>query len=70
MNYPQRAWTGGIGVMTVAFGIGQTFGPIAIGAISDATGSLTSALTASAAVLAVGALLCWSQSPLEPRAFS
>ena len=65
VNYPQTAWPGAIGVMTVAFGIGQTFGPIAIGAISDATGTLTSALMASAAVLAAGALLCWWQPPLN-----
>jgi len=65
VNYPQSAWPSAIGVMTVAFGIGQTFGPIGIGAISDATGSLTSALMASAAVLAAGALLCWWQPALN-----
>ncbi len=65
VNYPQAAWPGAIGAMTIAFGIGQTFGPIGIGAISDATGSLTSALMASAAVLALGALLCWSQGRLK-----
>lgn len=64
VNYPQTAWPGAIGVMTIAFGIGQTFGPIGIGAISDTTGSLTSALMASAAVLALGSLLCWSQRKL------
>ena len=46
-NYPQASWPGAIGAMTIAFGIGQTFGPIGIGAISDATGSLSSALMAS-----------------------
>jgi predicted MFS family arabinose efflux permease len=65
VNYPQRAWAGGIGVMTVAFGIGQTFGPIGIGAISDATGTLSSALLASAIVLALGAVLCWLQKPVS-----
>lgn len=67
VNYPQSAWPGAIGVMTVAFGIGQTFGPIAIGAISDATGSLSSALMASAAVLTAGAVLCAGQGPIEAR---
>lgn len=61
VNYAPAEWAGAIGAMTIAFGIGQTFGPIGIGAISDATGSLTSALMASAAILALGAVLCWSQ---------
>ncbi|MDB5521415.1 MAG: hypothetical protein JWQ82_1012, partial [Tardiphaga sp.] len=43
----------------------QTLGPIAIGAITDATGSLDSALLASAAMLGLGALLAWSQRPLQ-----
>lgn len=64
VNYPQSAWPTAIGVMTVAFGIGQTFGPIAIGAISDATGSLGSALMASALVLVMAAVLCWLQEPV------
>ena len=43
--------------MTIAFGIGQTLGPIAVGAITDAVGSLSYALNVSAALLALGALL-------------
>jgi hypothetical protein len=42
--------------MTIAFGIGQTLGPIAVGAITDAMGSLSYALNVSAAMLALGAL--------------
>jgi predicted MFS family arabinose efflux permease len=62
VNYPQREWPAAIGAMTIAFGIGQTFGPIGIGAISDATGTLSSALLASSAILALGAALCAWQS--------
>ena len=57
LNYPPAEWPTGIAAMTIAFGIGQTLGPIAVGAITDAVGSLSSALNVSAALLALGALL-------------
>jgi predicted MFS family arabinose efflux permease len=55
-NYPPSAWPKGIAAMTIAFGIGQTLGPIAVGAVTDAMGSLSYALNVSAAMLAVGAI--------------
>jgi predicted MFS family arabinose efflux permease len=55
-NYPPAAWPTGIAAMTIAFGVGQTVGPIAVGAITDAMGSLSYALNVSAAMLAVGAI--------------
>jgi predicted MFS family arabinose efflux permease len=55
-NYPPAAWPTAIAAMTIAFGIGQTLGPIAVGAITDAFGSLSYALNVSAAMLAVGAI--------------
>jgi predicted MFS family arabinose efflux permease len=55
-NYPPSAWPKGIAAMTVAFGIGQTLGPTAVGAVTDAFGSLSYALNVSAAMLAVGAI--------------
>jgi predicted MFS family arabinose efflux permease len=64
LNYPQSVWPAAIGLMTIVFGVGQTLGPIAIGAITDATGDLNSALLVSAAMLGAGALLAWSQRPL------
>ena len=54
-NYPPAAWPTGIAAMTIAFGIGQTLGPIVVGAISDAVGSLSFALNVSATMLALGA---------------
>ncbi len=63
-NYPKEAWPKAIAVVTIVFGIGQTMGPIAVGAISDATGSLTSALVVSAATLALGAVLSTFQKKL------
>ena len=67
-NYPPSEWPAGIAAMTIAFGIGQTLGPIVVGAITDALGSLSYALNVSAAMLAVGAILAAFQRKL--RAFS
>jgi predicted MFS family arabinose efflux permease len=64
-NYPVSGWPAGIAVMTIAFGIGQTLGPIAVGAITDALGSLSYALNVSAAMLALGALLAAFQGKLK-----
>ncbi|MFZ5738848.1 MAG: YbfB/YjiJ family MFS transporter [Pseudomonadota bacterium] len=64
-NYPQAAWPGAIAAMTISFGIGQTLGPLVVGAITDAIGSLSSALAVSAATLALGAALSAFQRPLR-----
>ncbi len=61
-NSPPSAWSNGIAVMTIAFGIGQTVGPTVVGAITDAFGNLSYALNASALLLALGALLSAFQS--------
>ncbi len=55
-NSPPEAWPKGIAAMTIAFGIGQTLGPTVVGAITDAFGSLSYALNASAILLALGAI--------------
>jgi predicted MFS family arabinose efflux permease len=68
LNYPPAEWPAGIAAMTIAFGIGQTLGPIAVGAITDAVGSLSSALNVSAALLALGALLSAFQRKLPASA--
>jgi predicted MFS family arabinose efflux permease len=63
-NYPAAGWPAGIAVMTIAFGIGQTLGPIAVGAVTDALGSLSYALNVSAAMLVLGAVLAAFQGKL------
>jgi predicted MFS family arabinose efflux permease len=63
-NYPLAAWPTGIAAMTIAFGIGQTLGPIAVGAVTDAFGSLSYALNVSAAMLALGAIAAAFQKRL------
>jgi predicted MFS family arabinose efflux permease len=64
LNYPPQAWPTAIAAMTISFGIGQTLGPIAVGAITDAIGSLSVALNVSAAMLALGAVLAAFQRKL------
>ena len=55
-NYPPAAWPTAIAAMTIAFGVGQTLGPTATGAITDALGSLSYALNAGAAMIALAAI--------------
>jgi predicted MFS family arabinose efflux permease len=66
-NYPQPLWPKGIAAMTIVFGVGQTLGPTAVGAVTDAMGSLSYALNVSAAALALGAVLAAFQRPLRPE---
>jgi predicted MFS family arabinose efflux permease len=67
-NYPPAAWPTAIAAMTISFGIGQTLGPIAVGAITDAMGSLSYALNVSAAMLALGAVLAAFQGKVARKA--
>ena len=53
--------------MTISFGIGQTLGPIVVGAITDAMGSLSFALNVSAAMLALGAVRAAFQKKLVQK---
>jgi predicted MFS family arabinose efflux permease len=55
-NAPPSAWPKGIAVTTIVFGIGQTLGPIAVGAVTDAFGNLSYALNASALLITLGAV--------------
>lgn len=64
-NYPAALWPSAIAAMTIAFGIGQTMGPIVTGMITDATGSLSSGLGVSAAALVAGAVAAAFQRPLK-----
>jgi predicted MFS family arabinose efflux permease len=63
-NYRPASWPTAIAAMTISFGIGQTLGPIVVGAITDAVGSLSFALNISAAMLAAGAILSAFQKRL------
>jgi predicted MFS family arabinose efflux permease len=69
-NYPPAAWPTGIAAMTIAFGIGQTLGPIAVGAVTDAFGSLSYALNVSAAMLGLGAIAAAFQGKLGAKSIA
>ncbi|OAF17426.1 YbfB/YjiJ family MFS transporter [Bradyrhizobium neotropicale] len=66
-NYPHETWPTAIAAMTISFGVGQTLGPIFVGAITDALGSLSYALNVSAALLALGAMAALCQRKVGPR---
>ena len=66
-NYPVQAWPKAIAVLTIAFSIGQTLGPIVTGAITDALGSLDYALDFSALILAVS-VICFACQRRLPSA--
>ena len=64
-NYDSTQWASGIGAMTIAFGLGQTIGPVAIGAITDIVGGLGAGLTVSALVLGLGVVISLAQGDLR-----
>ena len=64
-NYAQASWGRGIGLMTTSFGVGQIVGPIAIGWLNDATGSLQAGMAVSAALLFAGALVALPQGDVS-----
>ena len=66
-NYPPEMWPTAIAAMTISFGVGQTLGPIVVGAITDALGSLSYALNVSAALLALGAVAALCQRKVGPK---
>ncbi|MEM1044683.1 MAG: YbfB/YjiJ family MFS transporter [Pseudomonadota bacterium] len=65
MNLSPELWGRSIALFTVLFSIGQTIGPIAAGAIGDATGGVANGLFAAAIVLLLAAAISAFQSPLR-----
>jgi predicted MFS family arabinose efflux permease len=63
-NYPPATWPTAIAALTIAFGIGQTLGPVVTGAITDALGNLSYALNAGAAMLVIAAMASAFQKKL------
>jgi MFS family permease len=61
---PRPAWGSAIATFTVVFAAGQIAGPVAIGWLADRSGSLQVGLAASAALLALGAVLALAQRDL------
>ena len=64
-NYRPDVWPKGIAVMTIAFGIGQTVGPVLTGAITDYGGSLSLGLAVSGGLLALAVVTALLQKDLS-----
>jgi len=67
-NLAPGAWGSALAAATTLFALGQTIGPAAAGWVSDVTGSLSTGLSLSAAILFAGALLALSQQPIMKTA--
>lgn len=59
------AWTSVIAALTVAFGVGQSVGPVLSGALSDGPGGVKAGLWLSVAILAVASVIAATQP--EPK---
>lgn len=66
-NLPKAAWGSSLAVATSLFAIGQAVGPVAAGWISDLSGSLSTGLAVSAAMLILGAAIALTQKPLRSQ---
>lgn len=60
-NYPRAGWSAAIAMLTIAFGIGQTIGPVAVGVIADAGPGIAAGLWISIGLLASAALVACLQ---------
>jgi len=54
-----------VALFTAVFAIGQTLGPVAAGAIADATSSLALGLVAAGVVLVVACVVAALQKPIR-----
>lgn len=63
-NLPPAAWPAGIAAFTIVFAAGQIVGPSLVGWVADGPGGLARGFVASAAALALGAVLAARQRPL------
>ncbi|CAN0606437.1 unnamed protein product, partial [Ectocarpus sp. 12 AP-2014] len=64
-NLPQALWGKSVSLFTLIFAIGQTVGPVAAGKIGDASGTLSTGLLCSGAILLLAAFLAALQRPLD-----
>ena len=56
-----QTWTAALAALTVAFALGQAIGPLASGAVSDATGSVSAGLWLSPVLLVAAAVVALFQ---------
>lgn len=63
-NLDQAAWGRAIGMFTAVFALGQIFGPVLAGFVSDLTGSLAQGMAAAGLILIIAAGTAALQRPL------
>jgi predicted MFS family arabinose efflux permease len=63
---PPHGWTKGIALLTVAFSVGQAFGPLVSGLLSDTAGGITKGLWLSVVLLALAAVAALVQREPAP----
>lgn len=64
-NLPQAQWGKSFAAFTTVFSIGQMIGPVAAGALADATSSIALGLASAGAILVAGAVVSVIQRPLS-----
>jgi len=64
-DLPEASWGRLVALFTAVFAIGQTLGPVAAGAIADATSSLALGLVAAGVVLVVACVVAALQKPIR-----
>lgn len=67
-NLPASQWTLALGALTVAFGLGQSVGPLLGGWVSDSGGGVRSGLILGAALLGIGILTVLFQPKYPDKA--
>jgi len=65
-NFSQAQWGKSFAVFTTVFSIGQMIGPVAAGALADATNNIAPGLLSASAILILGAVVAVIQRPLKP----
>ena len=65
-NLPAALWTPALAYLTVAFGLGQSIGPLLSGLVSNGPGGIRSGLALSTAFLTLGAFAALTQRDVIP----
>ena len=64
-NLPPESWGQAISLFTVIFAVAQTLGPYGAGLVGDLSHNIGTGLLVAAALLLIGAVIAWTQKPLN-----